>query len=114
MRRPSAHPGRIGSGTSVRASSSAASTALVPAGRNTAAQIVRVATSTIIVNSTRPGTPSPSNAMTSSGVVSICTISPGRTAKLCVNGCGGRLARVRRLVASPKVCRPTVMVCTSR
>ena len=46
-----AQPGRIGSGTSIRASSSAASTALVPTGRSTAAQIVRVATSTAIVRS---------------------------------------------------------------
>jgi hypothetical protein len=38
-------PGRSGSGTSVLASSSAASTDLVPAGRSTAAQIDLVATS---------------------------------------------------------------------
>jgi hypothetical protein len=42
-------PGRIGSGTSILASSNAASTAFVPAGRSTAAQIVRVATSTAIL-----------------------------------------------------------------
>jgi hypothetical protein len=48
----SGQPGRIGSGTSMRASSSAASTALVPTGRSTAAQIVRVATSTAAVSST--------------------------------------------------------------
>ena len=40
-------PGRIGSGTSMRASSTAASTALVPSGRSTAAPIVRVATSSV-------------------------------------------------------------------
>ncbi|GHE69013.1 hypothetical protein GCM10017771_92770 [Streptomyces capitiformicae] len=38
MRNPSAQPGRIGSGTRVRASSKAASTAFVPAGRRMAAQ----------------------------------------------------------------------------
>ena len=48
IRSAAAQPGRIGSGTSIRASSSAASTALVPTGRSTAAQIVRVATSTAI------------------------------------------------------------------
>lgn len=44
-----AQPGRIGSGTSIFASSSAASTALLPTGRSTPAQIVRVATSTAIL-----------------------------------------------------------------
>ena len=47
-------PGRIGSGTSMRASSTAASTALVPSGRSTAAPMVRVATSSVIVSSGRP------------------------------------------------------------
>ena len=42
MRSASAQPGRIGSGVSARASSSAASTAFVD-GRSTAAGIVRVA-----------------------------------------------------------------------
>ena len=57
IRSAAAQPGRIGSGTSIRASSSAASTAFVPTGRSTAAQIVRVATSTAIVRSARTGTP---------------------------------------------------------
>lgn len=44
-------PGRIGSGTSILASSTAASTPFVPAGLSRAAQIVRVVTSTAIVSS---------------------------------------------------------------
>jgi hypothetical protein len=101
-----AQPGRIGSGTSIRASSSAASTALVPTGRSTAAQMVRVATSTAMVNSARAGTPVSINTSTSIGVESICTCSPGRIACEGVNTCCGRLAVCRRVTAEPKVCRP--------
>ena len=82
MRSAAAQPGRIGSGTSIRASSSAASTALVPTGRSTAAQIVRVATSTAIVRSARTGIPDSSSTITSIGVESTCTCSPGRAANV--------------------------------
>ncbi|WP_222708270.1 hypothetical protein [Streptomyces sp. PBH53] len=71
IRRLVDQPGRIGSGTSIRASSSAASTALVPTGRSTAAQMVRVATSTAIVKSARAVSPESSTTITSSGVESI-------------------------------------------
>jgi hypothetical protein len=114
MRSASAHPGRIGSGTRTRASSRAASTALVPAGRRIAAQIVLVATSTAIVSSTRPVTPSSRMASTSSGVVSIWTTSPGRAAAVGVNGASGRRPCDRRLVAAPKMCRPSAMTFSSR
>lgn len=101
-----AHPGRIGSGTSIRANSSAASTAFVPIGRSTPAQIVRVATSTAIVRSARATTPASSCTITSSGVESICTCSPGRAASVGVNGRAGRFAVWRRVTADPKLCRP--------
>jgi hypothetical protein len=107
-------PGRIGSGTSIRASSSAASTAFVPTGRSTAAQIVRVATSTAIVRSARAGTPLSSNTNTSIGVESICTCSPGRAACVTVNTPCGRFAVCRRVTAEPKVCRPVASVSISR
>ena len=106
MRSAAAQPGRIGSGTSIRASSRAASTALVPTGRSTAAQIVRVATSTAIVRSARTGIPDSSSTITSIGVESICTCSPGRAANVGVNGPSGRLAVCRRVTADPNVCRP--------
>jgi len=106
IRSAAGQPGRIGSGTSIRASSSAASTALVPTGRSTAAQIVRVATSTAIVRSARAATPSSRNTSTSIGVESICTCSPGRIACDGLNTCCGRLAVCRRVTAEPKVCRP--------
>jgi hypothetical protein len=99
-------PGRIGSGTSIWASSNAASTAFVPTGRSTAAQIVRLATSTTIVKSARTGTPLSSSTITSIGVESICTCSPGRAAKLGVNMPCGRFAVCRRVTADPNVCRP--------
>jgi hypothetical protein len=107
IRNASAHPGRIGSGTRVRASSRAASTALVPAGRRTAAQMVREATSTAILSSSRPVTPSSSTARTSSGVVSIWTTSPGRTAVVGVNGACGRRPCDLRVVAAPNECLPS-------
>ena len=99
-------PGRVGSGTSIRASSSAASTAFVPTGRSTAAQIVRVAMSTAIVRSARAGAPLSSSTITSIGVESICTCSPGRAANDGVNMPCGRFAVCRRVTADPKVCRP--------
>ncbi|MFE9096108.1 hypothetical protein [Streptomyces sp. NPDC007264] len=114
MRNASAHPGRIGSGTIIRASSRAASTAFVPAGRRTAAQIVLDATSAAMVDSTRPVTPSSRTASTSSGVVSICTISPGRAAIVGVNGASGRRASDRLVVAASKLCRPSERTLTSR
>lgn len=107
MRSELAEPGRIGSGTSIRVSSSAASTALVPTGRSTPAQIVRVATSTAIVRSARAGSPVSSSTITSIGVESICTCSPGREANVGVNAPAGRFAVCRRVTAEPKVCLPT-------
>ncbi|MEN8655308.1 hypothetical protein ABCR94_33185 [Streptomyces sp. 21So2-11] len=107
-------PGRIGSGTSIRASSSEASTAFVPIGRSTAAQIVRVETSTAIVRSARAVSPESSTTITSSGVESICTCSPGLAANVGVNGPSGRLAVWRRVTAEPKVCRPVESASTSR
>ena len=99
-------PGRIGSGTSIRASSNAASTAFVPTGRSTAAQTVRVATSTAIVRSARIGIPLSSSTSTSIGVESTCTCSPGRAANVGVNTPCGRFAVCRRVTADPNVCRP--------
>ncbi|GAB3807798.1 hypothetical protein [Micromonospora zhanjiangensis] len=99
-------PGRIGSGTGIRASSNAASTALVPTGRSTPAQIVRVATSTAMVGFARAISPVSSSTITSIGVESICTCSPGRDANVGVNAPAGRLAVCRRVTAEPKVCLP--------
>ena len=109
----SAQPGRIGSGTSIRASSSAASTAFVPTGRSTAAPIVRVATSTAIVRSARTVRPGSASTITSSGVESTCTCSPGRAASAGVNGPAGRFAACRRVAADPNVCRPADSASTS-
>jgi hypothetical protein len=106
IRNAADQPGRIGSGTSIRASSNAASTAFVPTGRSTAAQIVLVATSTAIVKSARTGIPDSSNTITSIGVESICTCSPGRAANVGVNAPPGRFAVCRRVTADPNVCRP--------
>jgi hypothetical protein len=50
----------------------------------------------------------------SSGVESICTISPGRWASVMVNGAAGRLALLRRRGADPKVCSPRSMACMTR
>jgi hypothetical protein len=113
MRSAAAQPGRIGSGTSIRASSNAASTAFVPTGRNTAAQIVRVATSTPIVRSARTSIPLSSTTITSSGVESICTCSPGRAANVGVNMPIGRLAACRRVTAEPNVYCPADSAPTS-
>ncbi|MEU2801663.1 hypothetical protein [Streptomyces sp. NPDC007117] len=79
---------------------------MVPTGRSTAAQIVRVATSTAIVKSARAITPESRTTITSSGVESICTCSPGRSANVGVNGPAGRFAVCRRVTADPKACRP--------
>jgi hypothetical protein len=113
MRSAADQPGRISSGTSIRASSNAASTAFVPTGRSTPAQIVLVATSTAIVRSARTGIPDSSNTITSIGVESICTCSPGRAAIVAVNGPSGRFAVCRRVTAEPNVCRPTDNASTS-
>ncbi|WP_331768203.1 hypothetical protein [Embleya sp. NBC_00896] len=78
--------GRIGCGTTISASNKAASTALVPSGRNTAATTLRVATSTAIVNSGRPNRPSSKTAITSKRVLSTWTCSPGRDAPTGANG----------------------------
>lgn len=99
-------PGRIGSGTSIRASSNAASTALVPTGRSTATATDRVAISTVIVRSARTGRPVSSSTSTSVGVESICTCSPGRAANVGVNGRSGRFAVYRRVTAEPNMWRP--------
>lgn len=80
--------GRIGSGVSARASSSAASTALA-VGRSTAAAMVRVARSTRPVSSTRSTVQSSSTTRTSSGVESISVHSLGRAAVTAPNGPSG-------------------------
>ena len=98
-------PGRIGSGVTVRASSTLASTDLAD-GRSTAAVTVRVATSIIPVRSTRPGTPSSSSTITSSGVESICISSPGAATGSWPNMPSGRPASDRRVDAEPVVCFP--------
>ncbi len=85
IRMASGQPGRIGSGVTVRASSTLASTDLV-VGRSTAAVTVLVATSMIPVRSTRPGMPSSRRTRTSSGVESICIRSPGAVTGACPNG----------------------------
>jgi hypothetical protein len=87
---------------------------LVPTGHSTAAQMVRVATSTAIVSSARTATPPSSSTITSNGVESTCTCSPGRTAAVGVNGPSGRLAACRRVTAEPKVCRPVASTSISR
>jgi hypothetical protein len=107
------HPGRIGSGVSVRASNTLASTDFV-VGRSTAAVTVRVATSIIPVSSTRPAVPSSSSASTSSGVESICINSPGAATLTALNGVFGRAACERRVLAEPVVCNPTVSLPSRR
>ena len=67
----------------------------MPTGRSTAAQIVRVATSTAIVRSARTGIPLSSSTSTSIGVESICTCSPGLAANVGVNTPCGRFAVCR-------------------
>jgi hypothetical protein len=95
IRSASAQPGLIGSGTSISAGSSDASTALVPTGRSTAAAMTRVATSTAIVRSARTGMPSAARTITSIGVESIRTCcSPVREASVAANAPGGRFAAV--------------------
>lgn len=101
----SGQPGRSGCGTSSRASTATASTAFVD-GAITPVRMLRVATSTAIVNSARRATPSAYRHRMSIVFVSICTCSPGRTSTDEVNGRSGRLSWVRRVVAAPKVCRP--------
>ncbi len=95
-------PGLIGSGVTVRASSTLASTDFV-VGRSTAAVTVLVATSMIPVRSTRPVTPLSRRTRTSSGVESICITSPGAAAATRPNGPSGRAASDRRVLADPVV-----------
>jgi hypothetical protein len=64
---------------------------------------VRVATSIAIVKSARTAIPESSSTITSSGVESICTCSPGRVANVGVNGPSGRLAVCLRVTADPNV-----------
>ena len=113
IRSASAQPGRIGSGVSARASSSAASTALVD-GRSTAAGIVRVAMSMSQVSSARSVMPLSSTTRTSTGVESICIHSPGRALATVPNAPSGRLASDCRVRADPNVCRPAETRATSR
>ena len=101
----SGQPGRTGSGVTVRASSTLASTDLV-VGRSTAAVTVLVATSMIPVRSTRSGTPLSRRTRTSGGVESICIRSPGAVTGTCPNGPSGRAASDRRVFAGPVACRP--------
>jgi len=107
-------PGRIGSGTIIFASSTAASAALAPTGRRTAAQSVLVAMSIAATSSGRPGTPSSMTAMTSSGVPSMSTSSPGLAAVIGVNAPSGRLAACLRVTAEPNVCLPADRTSRSR
>ena len=97
-----AQPGRIGSGVTVRASSTLASADLA-VGCSTAAVTVRVATSTIPVSSTRPSTPLSRRTMMSSGVESISITSPGALTCSWLNGPSGRAASDRRVRADPVV-----------
>jgi hypothetical protein len=113
IRSASTHPGRIGSGVTVRASSTEASTDLV-VGRRIAAVTVRVATSIMPVSSTLPTTPSSRRTSTSSGVESICISSPGASAGSSPNGLSGRLASDRRVRADPVVCRPWESLANNR
>ena len=108
-----AQPGRIGSGVTVRASNTLASTDLV-VGRSTAAVRLLVATSITPVRSTRAGTPSSRRTSTSSGVESICINSPGAAALLSPNGPSGRSASDRRVRADPVVCLPADSFSSSR
>ena len=105
IRSASAQPGRIGSGVTLRASSSAASTAFV-VGRSTAAVIVRVAMSTMPVSSTVPATPSSRTDQ---------HVQRGRVDLHHLARPGGRALAERRLrplgqrpagAGRPEVCRP--------
>lgn len=107
------HPGRIRMGVTICASSTAASTDLVPTGRTTAAQILR-ATSNAIDNSTDPVTPSARTTSTSSGVLSSITSSPGRSVTVGVKGGAGRDVRRRCCAADPSSPWPSASACTSR
>ena len=113
MRRASTRPGRIGSGASDRARSTAASAALF-VGRRIAAGIVRVARSMTQVNSARSTSPVSSTTRTSMGVESICIHSPGRDAVTDPNGPSGGFAADLRVRADPKVCFPWDRRLTSR
>ncbi|MFJ2591011.1 hypothetical protein [Streptomyces sp. NPDC087538] len=97
----------------MRASSTLASTDFV-VGRNTAAVSVLVATSIMPVRSTFPVTPLSSRTRTSSGVESICMISPGANASRSPNGPTAPWARERRVTAEPNVWVPSVSLASSR
>lgn len=114
MDRYSGQSGRIGCGTSVWARSTAASTALVPFGRRTAAVTLRVATSTAIVSSGRRAWPSSHTTITSSRVLSIITSSPGSVATVGVNTGSGRDARRRWPAAVNASCSCSATERTSR
>jgi hypothetical protein len=76
--------------------------------------MVRVATSIAAISSGRPMTPSSITAITSSGVPSIWTCSPGRAAIVGVNTPSGLAAVCRRVTADPNVCRPVDSASSSR
>jgi hypothetical protein len=111
--RDSAQPGRIGSGTSIRASTAAASTAFV-VGAMMPAAMVLVATSIVAVSSARRITPSAYRHMMSSLFVSMTTFSPGRSAVTGVNGRPGRFTETRRDDSLTKFRRPRSMWFISR
>jgi hypothetical protein len=104
---------RIGSGTSIRASTAAASTALV-VGAMMPAAMVLVATSTAMVSSALRTTPSAYRHMMSSLFVSMGTSSPGRSAVTGVNGRSGRFTDTRRDASLTKLRRPRSMRLISR
>ncbi|MFC9222522.1 hypothetical protein ACFT8W_17610 [Streptomyces hygroscopicus] len=96
-------------GVTICASSTAASTDLVPTGRTTAAQILRVAASNAIDNSTDPVTPSASTTSTSSGVLSSITSSPGRSVTVGVRrgvGCDVRRRPQQSMAVGERVHQP--------
>jgi hypothetical protein len=79
---------------------------LAPTGRRIAALSVLVPMSIAATSSGRPGTPSSMTAITSSGVPSMSTSSPGLPAVIGVNAPSGRFAACRLVVAGPNVCLP--------
>ena len=111
--RDSSQPGRIGSGTSIRARTAAASTAFV-VGAMMLAAMVLVATSTATVSSALRITPSAYRHMMSSLLVSITTFSPGLSAVTGVNGRPGRFTDTLRDAALTKFRRPRSMWLISR
>ena len=106
-------PGRIGSGTSIRANTAAASTALV-VGAMMPARMLLVATSMAMVSSALRITPSAYRHMMSSVFVSMGTSSPGRSAVTGVNGRLGRFTDALREDSLAKFRRPRSMSSSSR